>query len=122
MVDNPAVHLAKVEGEDVTKLISKEIAQFDAKKSMETLRNLQTRVSISSNGLRHQVAALLHEGNMHQVIIKQCDGPVLIEMPVTLGVIGTLLFVMLARLRWTAVVTTLALFFRLQIFVDPPIQ
>ena len=45
-----------------------------------------------------KIKELLHEGNIRKVIIKDKDGKVLMEIPVTIGVVGVLIAPQLAAL------------------------
>lgn len=45
-----------------------------------------------------KIKELLHEGNIRRVIIKDKDGKTLMEIPVTVGVVGVLLAPQLAAL------------------------
>jgi len=54
--------------------------------------------SVSADDLVKKVKELLHEGNVTRVIIKDEKGKVLLDMPVTVGVIGVLFAPWLAAL------------------------
>jgi len=41
--------------------------------------------------LSERVQEVIHEGNVSRIIVKQSDGHIIIEIPVTVGVIGALL-------------------------------
>jgi hypothetical protein len=43
---------------------------------------------VSGDDLLHKVKELVHEGNIRRIIIKNEDGEKLIEIPLTLGVVG----------------------------------
>jgi hypothetical protein len=43
---------------------------------------------VSGDDLLHKVKELVHEGNIRRIIIKNEDGDKLIEIPLTLGVVG----------------------------------
>ena len=45
-----------------------------------------------------KIKELLHEGNIRKVIIKDKDGKILMEIPVTIGVVGVLIAPQLAAL------------------------
>jgi hypothetical protein len=55
-------------------------------------------LSISSEELINKVKAILHEGNVRRIIVKNEEGKTLIEIPVTVGIIGVLLAPWLAAL------------------------
>ncbi len=46
---------------------------------------------INGEELLARIKELIHEGNIRRVIIKNKDGKVLIEFPMTLGVVGAVL-------------------------------
>lgn len=52
----------------------------------------------SGDTLLAKIRELLHEGNVRRVIIKNDDGRVLIDIPLTIGVVGTLLAPQLAAI------------------------
>jgi len=54
--------------------------------------------SVSSSNLVDRVKELLHEGNVTRVIVKDEKDKVLLEIPVTVGVIGVVLAPWLAAL------------------------
>jgi len=60
---------------------------------------------ISSDNLVQKVKELVHEGNVTRIIVKDEKGVTLIEIPVTIGVVGALLAPLLAAL---GVITALA--------------
>ncbi|MBI2330782.1 MAG: DUF4342 domain-containing protein [Chloroflexi bacterium] len=53
-----------------------------------------------------KIKELLHEGNIRRVIIKDKDGKTLMEIPVTIGVVGVLLAPQLAALGAIAALLT----------------
>ena len=48
------------------------------------------RIDVKGGHLEEKVKALLHEGNVRRIIIKDSDDKTVLEMPVTAGVIGFL--------------------------------
>jgi hypothetical protein len=53
---------------------------------------------VSSEDLEETVKKLIHEGNIRRIIIKDEKGKILLEMPVTIGVIGAVIAPWLAAL------------------------
>lgn len=53
-----------------------------------------------------KIKELLHEGNIRKVIIKDKDGKVLMEIPVTIGVVGVLIAPQFAALGAIAALLT----------------
>ncbi|MDH5362864.1 MAG: DUF4342 domain-containing protein [Aigarchaeota archaeon] len=62
--------------------------------------------SVSSDDLVRNVKQLLHEGNVRRIIVKNEEGKTLMEIPVTLGVIGALVAPWLAALGAIAALAT----------------
>ena len=62
--------------------------------------------SVSASNLVDRVKELLHEGNVTRIIVKDEKGRVLLEIPATIGVIGTVLAPWLAALGVIAVLVT----------------
>ncbi|MDP2873340.1 MAG: DUF4342 domain-containing protein [Bacillota bacterium] len=72
-----------------------------------------TEYQISGDALVSKVKELLHEGNIRRITIKDEQGRVLIEVPLTLGVIGAVLLPV-----WAALGAIAALVARLTIVVE----
>ncbi len=62
--------------------------------------------TVSSSNLVDRVRELLHEGNVTRVIVKDEKGKTLLEIPATVGVIGTVLAPWLAALGVIAALVT----------------
>lgn len=62
--------------------------------------------SVSSNDLVQKVKELIHEGNVTRIIIKNEEGKTLLEIPVTIGVIGVVLIPWLAAIGAIAALAT----------------
>ncbi|HEY6641618.1 DUF4342 domain-containing protein [Povalibacter sp.] len=52
----------------------------------------------SGDSLLAKIKEIIHAGNVRRVIIKNEDGRVLVDIPLTLGVVGTLLAPQLAAI------------------------
>ncbi len=61
---------------------------------------------VDGEKLISKIKELLHEGNIRRVIIKDKDGKTLLELPVTLGVVGVLIAPQLAALGAIAALLT----------------
>lgn len=59
---------------------------------------VQEELSVSADNLVKRVKELLHEGNVRRISIKDEEGKILLEMPVTVGVVGVILAPWLAAL------------------------
>ncbi|MFN2146803.1 MAG: DUF4342 domain-containing protein [Anaerolineales bacterium] len=53
---------------------------------------------VNGEALLSKIKELVHEGNIRRVIIKNEDGRTLIDMPLTVGVVGALLAPQLAAI------------------------
>jgi len=53
---------------------------------------------VSGDDLVAKVKELVHEGNIRRIIIKNEEGKTLIEVPLTLGVVGAVLLPILAAI------------------------
>jgi hypothetical protein len=53
-----------------------------------------------------KVKELLHEGNIHRIIIKDKEGKTVMEIPMTLGVVGVLIAPQLAAIGAIAALLT----------------
>lgn len=62
--------------------------------------------SVSASNLVDRVKELLHEGNVTRIIVKDEKGKTLLEIPATVGVIGTVLAPWLAALGVIAALVT----------------
>ncbi len=51
---------------------------------------------VKANELVDKVKALIHEGNVRKIVVKDMDGKTFMEIPVTIGVIGVILAPILA--------------------------
>lgn len=61
---------------------------------------------VKGEELLAKVKELVHEGNIRRVVIENEDGKVLVEIPLTFGVIGALLLPTLAAIGAVAAVVT----------------
>jgi hypothetical protein len=48
------------------------------------------KIDVKGHHLRPKVKQLIHEGNVRRITIKDSDGKTILEMPVSVGVIGIL--------------------------------
>jgi len=62
--------------------------------------------AVSGSNLVDRVKELLHEGNVTRVIVKDDRGKVLLEIPATVGVVGTVLAPWLVALGVIAALVT----------------
>ena len=61
---------------------------------------------VSGDDLLHKVKELVHEGNIRRIIIKNEEGQKLIEIPLTLGVVGIALLPVWAAIAPIAALVT----------------
>ena len=62
--------------------------------------------SVAASDVLERVEKLLHEGNITRIVVKDEMGRQLLEIPVTVGVVGTLLAPWMAALGVIAVIAT----------------
>ena len=62
--------------------------------------------SISGEALIEKIKELVHEGNIRRIIIKDKDDKVLVDIPLTVGVLGALVAPQLAALGAIAALVT----------------
>jgi phage-related minor tail protein len=60
------------------------------------MENIKEEFWVKGEELVEKIKQLIHEGNVRRLIIKDEDGKVYLEIPVTFGVIGALIAPMLA--------------------------
>jgi hypothetical protein len=68
-------------------------------------RNWQEELAATGDELISRVKELVHQGNVRRIIVKH-DGRTVVEFPLTLGVVGTLLAPQLAALGAVAALVT----------------
>jgi hypothetical protein len=61
---------------------------------------------VSGDDLLHKIKELVHEGNIRRIIIKNEEGNKLIEIPLTLGVVGIALLPVWAAIGAIAALVT----------------
>ncbi len=61
---------------------------------------------VNGDALLSKIKELLHEGNIRRIIIKNEDGRTLIDIPLTVGVVGILLAPQLAAIGAIAALLT----------------
>lgn len=66
----------------------------------------QEEFKLDGKDLKTKVKQLIEEGNVRRIIIKNSAGKTLIELPVTVGIIGAVLAPMLAAVGAIAVMVT----------------
>lgn len=71
----------------------------DTQKSQDTFR-------VNGEELLSKVKEIIKEGNVRRIIIKDKDGKVLVEFPLTIGVVGTLFAPVLAAVGAIAALVT----------------
>lgn len=66
------------------------------KKTKSSASTAQDKFKIDGHELLHKVKELIKEGNIRRIIIKDDKGKVLMEIPVTVAVVGTVIAPVLA--------------------------
>jgi hypothetical protein len=72
--------------------------------SPEKYRTEEFRVN--GEELLGKIKSLMHEGNIRRIIIKNKEGAVIVEIPLTIGVVGALLAPSLAAVGTVAALLT----------------
>ncbi len=73
---------------------------------MEQIRIKLEEIKVAGNELVEKIKALLNEGNIHRVVIKNPEGHTLIEVPVTIAAIGAIAAPVLAAVGAIAAMVT----------------
>ncbi len=68
--------------------------------------NKTEEFSVSGEELLAKVKSLINEGNIRRLIIKDEDGKILVEFPLTIGVVGAILAPVLAAVGAIAALVT----------------
>ena len=61
---------------------------------------------LSGEDLMEKVKQVIHEGNVRRIIVKNKEGKTLIELPLTIGVVGVLLAPLFAAIGTIAALVT----------------
>lgn len=61
---------------------------------------------VSGDGLLAKVKQLIHEGNVRKITIKDAEGRTVVELPLTIGVVGAVLAPVLAAVGAVAALVT----------------
>lgn len=83
-----------------------ENARFCPACGAKVVKVVSEEFSVSADDLIEKVRALLREGNVTRIIVKDEKGSVLLEIPATVGVIGVVLAPWLAALGVIAALVT----------------
>jgi CBS domain-containing protein len=81
-------------------------ALFCSSCGTEVPQTTSEEVTVPSDDLIERVKALIHEGNVTRIIIKDEKGKTLLEIPATVGLVGVLLAPWLAALGVIAALAT----------------
>jgi hypothetical protein len=63
------------------------------------MENIKEEFKVKGEELVEKVRQLIHEGNVRRLIIKDEQGKVYLEIPVTVGVLGAIIAAMVANLK-----------------------
>jgi hypothetical protein len=74
-------------------------------------------VSVSGDSLLRELKEIIHEGNIRRITIKNVDGISLIEIPLTLGLVGAVLLPV-----WAAIGAIAALAVRYTIVIEKVVE
>jgi CBS domain-containing protein len=84
------------------------IMNFCPKCGSSLQKMAQEEFTVSSDDLVAKVRQLLHEGNVRRIVVKDEKGKTLLEIPLTLGVVGLILAPWMAALGVVAAMVTKA--------------
>jgi len=79
---------------------------YEGRKRMSEEKVRTEEHKVSGDDLLAKVKELVHEGNIRRIIIKNEEGKTLIEVPLTLGVVGAVLLPVLAAIGAIAALVT----------------
>jgi len=74
--------------------------------AMEQIRIKFEEIKVAGMELVDKVKALIHEGNIHRLIIKSEEGHTMIEVPVTIAAVGAIAAPVLAAVGAIAAMVT----------------
>jgi len=83
-----------------------ESAKFCPSCGAQVSKVVKEEFSVSSEDLIRKVRELIHEGNIRRISVKDEAGKILLEIPVTVGVLGALIAPYLAALGVIAALAT----------------
>jgi hypothetical protein len=63
-------------------------------------------IKVSADKLKERLKELIHEGNVRRIVLKNPSGRVLLDMPLTAGVVGVALLPFWAAVAAVAVLAT----------------
>ena len=72
----------------------------------EEPKTIREELKVTGSQLVDKVKELLHEGNIRRVVIKNEEGRTLIDIPLTMGVVGAILAPQLAAIGAIAALVT----------------
>ena len=81
---------APIDSERSTKKVHAELATIEPELKTEEKIGLE-EFTISGDALVTKIKELIHQGNIRRIILKNEEGRVLIEIPLTVGVVGGVL-------------------------------
>jgi hypothetical protein len=73
---------------------------------METFKINLEEIKVAGRDLVEKVKQLIHEGNIHRLIIKNEEGHILIEVPITIAAVGAIAAPVLAAVGAIAALVT----------------
>ena len=73
---------------------------------MEQFRSKFEEIKVAGRDLVEKVKELIHEGNIHRLILKNEEGHTLIEVPVTVAAVGAIAAPVLAAVGAIAALVT----------------
>ena len=75
------------------------------------------RIDVKGGHLVEKIKELVHEGNVRRIIIKDAEGKIVMEIPVTVGVVG---FLMAPTIAAVGAIAALAADYSIEVERDVP--
>ncbi len=69
-------------------------------------KTVKEEYTVQSDDLVKKIKELIHEGNVSKIIVKKENGETLLEMPLSVGVVGTILVPWMAAIGVIAALVT----------------
>jgi len=84
----------------------------------DTNKTWTEELKVTGENLLSEIEKLIHEGNVNHIVVKNSEGHILVEFPITIGIIGLVLVPILAAVA--AIATYAADFTVVVTRAEPP--
>ncbi|MBX3081979.1 MAG: DUF4342 domain-containing protein [Anaerolineae bacterium] len=92
---------------------------YESSPAATTMDSILHTVTEQGQGVATVVERLIDESSRRQLVIRNLDDAVVLEVPLNGVIIGSVLLTMMMRLRWVVVVALLTMFGRFYITIEP---